>query len=129
MEYLHRCFGKLKSIPDFNFHPRCDKLGITNISLADDLILFTRGELEFVEIIMQEFQKFSRATGLKAHIGKCIVYFGGVESKERQAIMTSIVFYEGELPFEYLGIPVSSKKITIPQCHPLVDKIMAKIKH
>ncbi|XP_058726861.1 uncharacterized protein LOC131598262 [Vicia villosa] len=129
MEYLHRCLGRLKTSPGFKFHPRCDKLDITHISFADDLMLFARGDLQSVETLMNKFQKFSCATGLKAHPGKCRVYFGGVEHRERKAILASTGFSEGELPFKYLGVPLSSKKLTIPQCRPLVDKIVAKIKH
>ena len=33
-----------------------------------------------------------------------------------------------ELPFKYLGVPLSTKKFTIIQRYPLIDKIMARIK-
>lgn len=44
MEYLHRSLTRLQHIQNFNLHPRCEKLGITNIKFADDLIMFTRGD-------------------------------------------------------------------------------------
>lgn len=34
---------------------------------------------------------------------------------------------EGSIPFRYLGVPLSSKKFTISQCKPLVEKVTAKI--
>jgi hypothetical protein len=33
------------------------------------------------------------------------------------------------LPFKYLGVPLSSRKLTVHQCRPLIDKIVAKIRH
>lgn len=44
MEYLTRLLKNLKNDPDFNFHPRCDKLNIIQPGFADDLLLFCRGD-------------------------------------------------------------------------------------
>lgn len=38
-------------------------------------------------------------------------------------------FSAGSLPFKYLGVPPSSKKLNIHQCRTLVDKILGKIQH
>lgn len=43
LEYLHRCLDKLRCQPDFNYHLRCEKLRITSLCFADDLLMFTRG--------------------------------------------------------------------------------------
>jgi hypothetical protein len=83
MEYLHRCLKNLHKKPDFNFHPKCEKLQITNICFADDLIMFTRGDETSVKLMMGEFKKFSDSTGLKANPAKCKVYFGGVPTLEQ----------------------------------------------
>ena len=32
-----------------------------------------------------------------------------------------------ELPFKYLGVPLSTKKMTVMQWYPLIEKIMARI--
>lgn len=42
MEYLHRVMKKLHRNHNFNYHPKCDKLKITNICFVDDLIMFTK---------------------------------------------------------------------------------------
>lgn len=36
MEYLSRVFEKLRQIPNFNFHPKSEKLKIVNLCFADD---------------------------------------------------------------------------------------------
>jgi hypothetical protein len=77
--------------------------------------------------MMGEFQKFSDSTGLKANPAKCKVYFGGVPDLEQKKIITATRFSAGTIPFKYLGVPLSSRKLTVHQCRPLVDKIVAKI--
>lgn len=67
MEYLHRSLRKLKHMPDFNFDPECENLGITNMCFADDLMMFTRGNPVSVQLMMKEFHLFAEATGLVAN--------------------------------------------------------------
>lgn len=43
---LNRQLKTLKKQPDFNFHPKCEKLCITHLGFADDLLLFCRGDLK-----------------------------------------------------------------------------------
>lgn len=38
-------------------------------------------------------------------------------------------FQVGALPFRYLGIPLTSKKLTVAQCSILVDKLVKRIRH
>lgn len=49
VEYLNRCLSDLKNNPDYNYHPRCQKLGITHLRFADDLLIFIRGEEKSVQ--------------------------------------------------------------------------------
>ncbi|XP_060182541.1 uncharacterized protein LOC132612253 [Lycium barbarum] len=65
MEYLNRCLSGLQNEPEFNFHPRCQKLGITHPCFANDLLLFARGDLKSVMLLRDIFGMFSEASGLK----------------------------------------------------------------
>lgn len=40
IEYLQRCIDKHKYQQDFNYYPRCEKLTITNLCFAADLLVF-----------------------------------------------------------------------------------------
>lgn len=42
--------------------------------------------------------------------------------------MNYLGFSKGEMPFRYLGVPLSCKKLTVTQCKPLVEKMVARIK-
>lgn len=86
IEYLHRSLDKLKEVPDFNYHSKCEKLNITNLSFVDDLLLFTRGNNNFLELVMRIFYEFYRSIWLKVNPSKCIVNFGGVDESGRAEI-------------------------------------------
>ncbi|XP_058725860.1 uncharacterized protein LOC131597167 [Vicia villosa] len=129
MEYLHRCIQGLEVQPKFSYHPRCKKLNITNVSFADDILLFTRGDTTSVQILMKKIENFSMATGLKAHPEKCHIYFWGVPSHIQMEILKNTGFTEGALPFKYLGIPLDSKKLYSHHFRPIMDKLVVKIKH
>lgn len=44
MEYFTRCLKTMVINPQFNFHPRCEKLVISHLMFADDLLMFARGD-------------------------------------------------------------------------------------
>ena len=129
MEYLHRSLQELRYTPDFNFHAKCEKLNIISLSFADDVLMFTRGDKISVDILMQAFMNFSKSTGLVINPSKCKVYFGAVESCIKQEIKHITAFQEGSLPFRYLGVPLTGKKLSVNHYMSLIDKIVARITH
>lgn len=120
MEYLIRGLNSLKMSKEFKFHPRCAKLGVTHLCFADDL---RRGDLPSITALNQCFNTFSRASGLQSNIGKSSIYFGGVTQGVKDNILKEMGFVLSELPFKYLGIPLSTKKLSLLQWQPLIDKI------
>nr|XP_016443141.1 PREDICTED: uncharacterized protein LOC107768523 [Nicotiana tabacum] len=107
MEYLSRCLVGLKFDKDFKHHPKCVRLNVTYLCFTGDLLLF--------------------AKGLQANLRKSSVYFRGVTQCEKDSILQRLGYTNGELPFEYLWIPLSTKKLTLMQCQPLVEKIVTRI--
>ncbi|XP_060202415.1 uncharacterized protein LOC132630831 [Lycium barbarum] len=63
-----------------------------------------------------------QASGLQANIDKSSIYMSGVQPQLKQEILATLGFCEGTLPFTYLVVPLSSKKLTTAQCMPLVKK-------
>lgn len=127
MEYLSRALYELRKDSNFSFHPGCKRLGITHLSFADDLLLFAKGDFLSVCSMFKLITQFTEASGLKANLNKSSVYFGGVPNEIKQLILDQLGFAPGELPFKYLGIPLSTRKMSLIQWQPLVDKITAKI--
>nr|XP_010321228.1 uncharacterized protein LOC104647500 [Solanum lycopersicum] len=52
-----------------------------------------------------------------ANLTKSSIYCGGVQMEVRQQIIQQLGYTMEELPFKYLGVPLSTKKLTIIQCH------------
>ncbi|GAU28950.1 hypothetical protein TSUD_59630 [Trifolium subterraneum] len=129
MEYLNKCFQKLQKNHNFNFHAKCEKLSLTNLCFADDILLFSRGDAVSVSLMLETFEKFSKSTGLKVNTSKCCIFFGGVDQCTQDDIKRITRFEEGKLPFRYLGIPMTSKKLAIHHYMGLIDKIVGRITH
>lgn len=43
------------------------------------------------------------------------------------SILSEFGMHKGELPFKYLGVPLSTKKLTVLQCQPLIKKVLERI--
>lgn len=70
---------------------------------------------------------FSKAPVLVANPDKSCVYFGGMNQQDQERIPEEIHYVKGELPFRYLGIPLSTKRLISVQCKPLLDKMLSRI--
>ncbi|XP_058765506.1 uncharacterized protein LOC131638998 [Vicia villosa] len=126
---LHRVLQKLKDNPNFKFHSKCKKLGIINHSFADDLLLFVKAETTSVSLLMENFKNFSSSTGLTANMQKCMIYYGNVAQVSKNTLSQITNFKEGTLPFRYLGIPLSSKKLSVVNCMVMVEKMTGKVRN
>lgn len=93
----------------------------------DDLSLFTRGDVLSVTRLRKRFEMFSAASGLKANLSKSQVFFGGVKQDIQQQILQVLEFEKGELTFKYLGVSLSTKRLTVQYCKPLANRITARI--
>lgn len=62
-------------------------------------------------------------------LAKCCIYYGGIEQRVKEDIKKLIGFNEGALPFRYLGVPMSSKRLNVHSYGSLIEKIVHKITH
>ncbi|OIT04012.1 hypothetical protein A4A49_64304, partial [Nicotiana attenuata] len=125
MEYLSRLLKRMSKNPTFKSHPKCAKLNITQLGFAGDLLLFCKADKFSVQLLSKCFQDFSHASGPIAHPTKSSVYFAlGVLEHQ---ILDLLGFSKGMLPFIYLGVPLSSKRLSITQCQLLMDTMLGKI--
>lgn len=79
--------------------------------------------------MIDTLNKFSRSTRLRVNAGKCYIYFGVVEENTKDEIMKITSFKEGTIPFRYLGILLTNKKLVIKHYLSLINKIVGRINH
>ncbi|GKC28564.1 RNA-directed DNA polymerase, eukaryota, reverse transcriptase zinc-binding domain protein [Tanacetum coccineum] len=119
-----------KNIQDgngFKYHFGCKNLRITHLCFADDLLVFCHGDIESVRIMKKSLDEFSSVSGLLPNMQKSTIFFGGMSSIEQQSILDIIPFSLGKLPVRYLGVPLLTKKISLNDCKPLINKVKTKV--
>jgi len=105
MEYFTRLLKQLKKSPSFKYHPRCAKLQLVQLNFADDLHLFSKGEITSVKQVYEIFKVFSAASGLEANVDKSSIYFGGVTNEMQLALMKELGFPLGTVPLDTWEFP------------------------
>lgn len=53
MEYLSRLLKSTTQLSSFNFHPKCQALGISHLGFADDILLLCRCDMTSINILLQ----------------------------------------------------------------------------
>ncbi|XP_074298723.1 uncharacterized protein LOC141629648 [Silene latifolia] len=121
----------LPGMPTHNvsFHPKCTKLGLTHLIFADDLMIFTRGDVPSVTAVLETLNDFSNWSGLSANTNKTDIYFGGVTDDIKHQILLHTGFSEGTFPFRYLGIPLHSSRNSFDNYGALINKIQTQLHH
>ncbi|XP_074291347.1 uncharacterized protein LOC141618137 [Silene latifolia] len=128
MEYLSRILNVVGGQDDFRFHPLCGPMKLNHLLFADDLLLFSKGNTASIMWMLSAFSTFSDASGLCLNRDKSDIYFNGVSGDVIAEIMQVSGFRKGTLPFGYLGVPISSKKLSKNDCMQLVDMITMRIR-
>lgn len=101
MEYLSRCLDTLRDLLNFNYHSKCQDLGITHLCFADDLLLFARGDIMHIQWMRNNFHLFPAASGLRVNLSKIQVYFGGVNDTTKVDVLHILGYELGQIPFKY----------------------------
>ncbi|XP_059302122.1 uncharacterized protein LOC132054068 [Lycium ferocissimum] len=109
MEYLSRTLKTLQAKPDFNYHPKCEKLNVVHLGFANDLLLLCRGDKWSIQMLYDCFSGFSKVSGLVANVSKSSIYFGGVSLTDTRDNPSPWVC-KRRTPFQIFGGPLELKK-------------------
>jgi hypothetical protein len=126
LEYFSRSLSSLKNT-EFNYHPKCKPNEITHLAFADDLILFARGDIPSIELLMERLQDFGASSGLQASLSKSNLFTAGLQSNDMDEIRRITGLEVGNFPFRFLGIPLAAMRLTASQFSPFIEKITEKI--
>ncbi|KAK4389436.1 Retrovirus-related Pol polyprotein from type-2 retrotransposable element R2DM [Sesamum angolense] len=123
MEYFSRLIKRSTTNSDFNFHPKCEKLKITHLLFADDLMLFSRGDLPSIRILMECLQEFRDVSGLAVNTAKSNIFTAGIQNDTLDEALAMTEFARWHMPVQYLGIPLAAQRLSVTDYSPLVDQI------
>ncbi|XP_048497943.1 uncharacterized protein LOC125496507 [Beta vulgaris subsp. vulgaris] len=127
MEYFSRLMKKMQKKTQFDFHYRCSELKLSHLIFADDLMLFCKGVPQSAIMIKRVLKTFSVTSGLCASAEKTTAYFGNVKEEIHRRILQVTGIQKGQFPFRYLGVPITSKRISKEDCEVLVDKVLKRM--
>ncbi|XP_074315276.1 uncharacterized protein LOC141651462 [Silene latifolia] len=70
MEYLSRIMEFVTRKWYFRYHPLCKSLKLTHLLFADDLLMFSKGDVQSIMLILRVLATFSAASGLTVNASK-----------------------------------------------------------
>ena len=126
VDYLTRIFTYIGEMQEFKFFSGCAHLR-NNLCIVDDLILFCKGEAKSAYLLLQGLKLFTESCGLQANNGKYALYSSAMDEAEVTRVAQFSSFRRGQLPFQYLGVPISTKKMSVADCNRLIEKMTSRI--
>nr|XP_009781722.1 PREDICTED: uncharacterized protein LOC104230578 [Nicotiana sylvestris] len=123
MEYFTRIMQHVATMQGFEYHTKCRGLKLNHLCFVDDVLLFCKGEVQSVLLMLRGLAAFSEASGLHTNATKSNIYSANMKQQEVNDICELTGYKRGVLPFRYLGVPISAKKISAVDCEMLVEKM------
>ena len=112
---------------DFKYHWKCEKLAISHLCFADDLLLLFHGDMQSTLLMKNTLAQFHAFTGLQANNSKSCIFIAGVEENVANSICHSLNFTRGSLPLKYLGVPLISTRLKKEDCDDLICRISRRV--
>ena len=69
-----------------HYHPKCKKIRLTNVCFADDLIIFSKRNLDYVVGIQKVMKSFSTYSRLQLNGAKTELFSSGMAKEELDEI-------------------------------------------
>lgn len=127
MDIMSKSLDKAAVNGLFGIHPKCEAPLITHLSFADDVLLFFDGTESSLQSLLRILDGFYEVSGLGINRGKTAVFFDGGDMQRNRDIAQAYGLKQGSFPVRYLGVPLTTKKLTDSDYQPLIDKIYARL--
>ncbi|KAL0304674.1 UNVERIFIED_CONTAM: hypothetical protein Sangu_3070300 [Sesamum angustifolium] len=118
---------RVKNAAQFQYHWKCKDVGLINLCFADDVLLFCKAHIPSIRVLTDTLSEFVALSGLTVNPAKNQIILSRAVQQERQQIIDSLGFQKGVLPVKYLGVPLTSSRLTIADCRPLINKLDARL--
>ncbi|KAL9685844.1 hypothetical protein QQ045_023298 [Rhodiola kirilowii] len=127
MEYLSRLLRRLGKAEGFYFHPKCHRTKLSHIMFADDLLLFSSGRGSAIGALKGVVAQFLECSGLDINFQKSQLFTGGMNAAKITWIENVIGTKACSLPVRYVGLPLTSKRVSRRDCDNLIDRMTARL--
>lgn len=111
----------------FAYHAKSHSTRLTHLCFADDLLIFTDGTLESVQAVISILDEFALHSGLKISVQKSSFFSSGISQDQVNLISSAMGLSPGVLPVRYLGVPLTTKKLSLYNCGPLIQQIKSRV--
>ncbi|KAL9244569.1 hypothetical protein vseg_018336 [Gypsophila vaccaria] len=128
VDYLTRILNVVQEKHGFRFHPLYNRIKLFHSCFEDNFLLFCRGDVESITLLLRGFLTFSRASGLGMNNNKSNIYMNGLNPALKRTYLSRASMIEGTLPFKYSGIPISTRRLSIKECYILMERIVDRIR-
>ncbi|KAL0323597.1 UNVERIFIED_CONTAM: hypothetical protein Sangu_1979000 [Sesamum angustifolium] len=92
------------------------------------ILLFSRGDLPSIRILMECLQEFRDVSGLAVNNAKSNIFTAGIQNDTLDEALAMTDFARGHMPVRYLGIPLAAQRLSVTDYSPLVDQIAGCIR-
>ncbi|KAK3193372.1 hypothetical protein Dsin_024682 [Dipteronia sinensis] len=128
MEVLTKLLANhIQDSPHYKYHWKCDKIKVSHLCFADDLVMLCHGSTPSATILKMSLDDFSSLSGLKANPAKSNIFLLSVPNDSKQQLINICGYNVGSLPIRYLGILIISSKLSHLDCSPLLVKVSNRI--
>lgn len=127
MNILSLMSNKAAEEGSFDYHLGCEDMQLTHICFVDDLLIFLDGSKRSLEGVLQVLAEFEHISGLAVNIAKTSLFNCGVPTDIIQRFRSRFGLAQASLPIRYLGLPLSSKKLSLKDYDPLIFQIKRKL--
>ncbi|XP_019230934.1 PREDICTED: uncharacterized protein LOC109211810 [Nicotiana attenuata] len=128
MEYFTRIMNVVAQQEGFGYHTKCKSLKLNPLCFADDVLLFSKGDFQSVHLLLRGLKTFSERSGLTTNASKSNIFGVNMPVQSQKDLMEMTGYQKGNLPFGYLGVPISAKRLSKMDYEIFMDKIAARIK-
>jgi len=92
------------------------------LQYVDNTLIFLKVDLNELNILKDIFANFATSAGLRVNFRKSMMVPINVSKERLQILASSFGCAKGNLPFTYLGLPLSTSKPSMTDFWPLVSK-------
>lgn len=91
------------------------------------LNIFCKGTLKTIKSLISLFEDYGKVSGQKINKDKFLLFHGCIPKRCMSSICNLLGFRVGDIPFEYLRVPIFKGNLSIIHRQPVVDKIKLKL--